>query len=116
MINIKFEGAKKYITDLIKGIDDTIKVEYEYKFDKQRRYRSDIMVPDLRLAIEIDGGIYKSRSGHSSISGLIRDINKNNYYCMNKIFCLRFTYDMVYDGTAAPIIIHTINQLLNEEV
>jgi hypothetical protein len=55
-----------------------------YKEDKKgaRPLRADLANPELKIAIEIEGGIY-GLGGHSSITGIIRDIKKNNAYVSN---------------------------------
>lgn len=44
-----------------------------------RRLEIDFCWPDIRLAVECQGGIFaKERSGHSNIPGMKRDMEKNN--------------------------------------
>lgn len=50
----------------------------EYVFSTVRSYRFDWAIPDLKIAAEYDGGIYQSKSGHRSKSGVQRDIEKGN--------------------------------------
>lgn len=57
----------------------------EFYFSTQRLYRVDYAIPisqdekHLKIAIEVDGGIYaKGNSGHSSGTGIKRDMDKNN--------------------------------------
>lgn len=50
----------------------------EYVFSTVRAYRFDWAIPDLKIAAEYDGGIYQSKSGHRSKSGVQRDIEKGN--------------------------------------
>jgi len=49
----------------------------EYKFHKDRRWRLDYAWPDVKLAVEIEGGVY-NYGGHNSISGFKKDIDKYN--------------------------------------
>lgn len=55
--------------------------EAEVRFDKIRKYRFDYAYPNIKLAIEIEGGIY-SRQSHGSITGILRDIEKYNLATM----------------------------------
>jgi very-short-patch-repair endonuclease len=47
----------------------------EYKFHPTRRWRFDYCYPDLRIAIEIEGGVY-TKGAHGSITGILRDVEK----------------------------------------
>ena len=62
-------------------IEQTLKlrVEAEYRFHPVRRFRFDFAIPDLKIAIEIEGGIFaKARLGHSSGLGIKKDMEKYN--------------------------------------
>lgn len=50
----------------------------EYRFDKKRRYRWDFCHLDSMVAIEIQGGVWMKKSGHSGGTGTIDDYKK---YC-----------------------------------
>lgn len=63
--------------------------EQEYKFHPERKWRFDFAYPEVKLAIEVEGGIYgqgkrcptcKQRKllNHGSISGIKRDLDKYN--------------------------------------
>ena len=62
----------------------------EYKFCPDRKYRADYAIPDWRLLIEIEGGIYNKKA-HGSITGILRDIEKYNLAAVHRYFVLRFT-------------------------
>ena len=47
----------------------------EFKFLEERKFRFDYAIPDLKIAIEQEGGVY-TRGAHGSISGILRDIEK----------------------------------------
>lgn len=49
----------------------------EYKFHTTRKWRIDFAFPCIKLAIEIEGGIYK-RGRHTRPIGFIKDIEKYN--------------------------------------
>jgi hypothetical protein len=55
--------------------------EYEYRFaaDAGRRWRSDIAFPDVRVAIEIDGGIWVY-GRHNRAASMLSDLEKGNAY------------------------------------
>ncbi|MBE8712535.1 hypothetical protein [Sphingobacterium hungaricum] len=51
----------------------------EFYFCTERQFRIDYAIPELKIAIEQEGGIWmKGNSGHSSGSGIARDMEKNN--------------------------------------
>jgi very-short-patch-repair endonuclease len=51
----------------------------EYRFHHTRHWRLDFAWPEVKLALEVEGGTYMTTaSGHRSISGLARDLAKYN--------------------------------------
>lgn len=51
----------------------------EFHFSIERNYRLDYAIPEFKIAIEVDGGIWlKGNSGHSSGTGIKRDMEKGN--------------------------------------
>ena len=51
--------------------------EREYRFDAKRRFRFDFAWPEIKLAVEINGGIWTLKPSHSR-AGHIRDMEKLN--------------------------------------
>lgn len=67
-----------------------LQVKTEYAFLKGRRYRFDICIPELKLAIEYEGIVaYKSR--HTSITGYSNDTIKYNLAVAEGWTVLRYT-------------------------
>ncbi len=51
----------------------------EFYFSTDRQYRLDYAIPELKIGIEVNGGIWaKGNSGHSSGKGIMRDYDKSN--------------------------------------
>jgi hypothetical protein len=50
----------------------------ELQFDPVRKWRWDYAIPAEKIAIEFNGGMFMDKSGHSSVSGLLRDSEKQN--------------------------------------
>lgn len=78
-----------------------INLKTEYYFDRagkyiegasDRDYRLDYAFPALKIGIEMDGGLSNPESGHRSISGIMRDMEKTNRASMNKWYYFRFSY------------------------
>lgn len=94
-INIKnneqMHPFKTYLCSL--GYD----VWIEYQFCRERRFRIDFAIVDLKIAIEIDGGIWmRGRSGHSSGSGIKRDQEKTTLLSAYGWKVMRITPDQQY--------------------
>ena len=63
----------------------------EYKFHAKRKWRLDYAWPDIRLAVEIEGGVWKEGGGrHNRASGFIADIDKYNMLVEEEWFLLRY--------------------------
>jgi len=84
--------VKKYsknIPDYPKAIKEAlrqlgIEAVSEYRFCHERRFRFDLAIPALKIAIEVNGGSFKKgNSGHSSGKGIIRDAKKANLAVMH---------------------------------
>ena len=74
--------------------------EREVQFHPIRKWRWDYTLPEHRISIEIEGGFYRGISGHSSITGIQRDIDKHNHGVMLGWRTLRFSTADVLRGRA----------------
>jgi very-short-patch-repair endonuclease len=81
-----------------------IKVEREYRFCPDRRWRFDFAVPEKFIGIEIEGGTWAS-GRHNRGAGYEKDLEKYNTAVRLGYRVLRYTTSMVMAGTA-------INELL----
>lgn len=84
--------------------------EREYRFAPPRRYRADFAYPDRMLLIEVEGGVW-TRGRHTRGKGYQDDCYKYNLATIMGFRVLRFTGEMVKDGTA----LNTIEEMLNEK-
>lgn len=66
------------------------KAEREYKFLEKRKFRFDIAIPELKIAIEFEGGVF-SKGRHIRASGYIKDCQKYNLAVVNGWRLLRYT-------------------------
>lgn len=52
--------------------------DYEYAYINSRKFRLDIAWVPEKIGIEVQGGIYRYKPSHTSASGILRDMEKNN--------------------------------------
>jgi len=77
---IDAKTAKWYLESEIKDIQWV----FEHRFHPKRRWRFDMANIENKIAIEIEGGIFSKGNGqkgsgaHSSVTGILRDIEKYN--------------------------------------
>lgn len=69
----------------------------EYMFHPRRKWRFDFYFPSHRLAVEVEGG---AGGRHQRIGGFVGDCHKYNAAALMGITVLRYTTQMVIDGTA----------------
>jgi very-short-patch-repair endonuclease len=50
----------------------------EHKFHPLRKYKFDFAFPDIKIAVEYEGGLFMQRGGHNSPAGIQRDVEKYN--------------------------------------
>lgn len=67
----------------------------EYKFHPVRRFKFDFAYPDVKVAVEIEGGIFTG-GAHGSASGILRDIEKYNLAAVNGWIVYRVPTKDVY--------------------
>lgn len=69
----------------------------EYTFHPTRKWRFDYCwpAPDKKLAVEIEGAVFIPGKGHSSGSGITKDIEKYNAATLLGFRILRFTTTML---------------------
>jgi very-short-patch-repair endonuclease len=64
-------------------------LEKEYRFHSERRWRVDYAFPDIKLAIEIEGGVWV-KGRHISPQGFIKDMEKYNALTEAGWYLLRY--------------------------
>lgn len=88
-------------------------VEKEYRFHPERKWRFDYAIPDLKIAIEIDGGVWIN-GRHNRASGYIKDMQKFNIAASLGWLILKFTPEEMFKITTLDIISQTIRNRENE--
>lgn len=72
----------------------------QFAFHPTRRYRADLAYPPEHLLIEVDGGIWLQRGGHTTGTGYQRDRERDCEAVALGYTVLRVTPAMVKRGTA----------------
>lgn len=81
-----------------------LKPEREYRFHPSRKWRFDFAWPDVKLALEVEGGTAAGKGRHSHGDGFVRDCQKYNAAALLGWRVLRFTTSMVKSGEAIDTI------------
>jgi very-short-patch-repair endonuclease len=81
----------------------------EYAFHPTRRWRFDLAWPEIKLAAEIEGGVWVG-GRHNTGSGYTEDCIKYNEAVLLGWRVLRFTPDMIQSGRAIEYIEMALEQ------
>jgi very-short-patch-repair endonuclease len=81
------------------------RAEFEYRFHSRRRWRFDMAYPTVRLAIEVEGGVW-SLGRHTRPSGFMADMEKYNTATTDGWHVLRFTPNQLLDLSTVECILH----------
>lgn len=93
---VKESSAKRYENHLLAQIREHAfkEPEREYRFHRDRKWRFDFAYPAIRLAIEVEGGIW-SGGRHTRGSGFEADCEKYNEAAAAGWRVIRFTPGMI---------------------
>lgn len=83
---------------------------YEYKFHPTRHWRFDFAWPELKLALEIEGGT-RINGRHNRHKGYEADCEKYNEAQLMGWIVLRVTSEMVNDGRALRLIERALKEI-----
>jgi very-short-patch-repair endonuclease len=84
----------------IRELSKFLRIEYEFRFHGGRQWKADVYLPDLKLLIECDGGLYPGGKGHKRGDALADDYMKQNVAQMLGYRLLRFSNQQVAQGEA----------------
>lgn len=87
-----------------------VKIEKEYRFCPERKWRFDYAIPEKMLAIEIEGGVWQY-GRHNRAGGFLKDMEKYNKAAELGWRILRFTPDQITTTRA----INTIRKALEKK-
>lgn len=79
-------------------------------FPKKRQWRFDFAWPEIKLAAELDGGLFRPMSGHRSPMGLTADRTKDSVAQLQGWMVLRFTELHFREGIVEPIMNEAFRQ------
>jgi hypothetical protein len=77
--------------------------EREFRFAPPRRWRFDLAWPQRKLSVEVEGGTWV-QGRHTRGAGMRGDCEKYNAAVLDGWRVLRFTSDMIRDGSALGIV------------
>lgn len=100
------EAALLYIVRVL-GLPEPVR---EYQFHPERKWRFDCCWPDLMLAVEVEGGIWR-RGRHTRGAGYENDCEKYNQASLMGWTVLRFTSTMLSSGMAADTLEQAFKRL-----
>lgn len=86
-----------------------LRFEREWQFLLTRKWRFDFAFPDIKLAIEIEGGIWRG-GRHSRGTGFENDCWKYNAAIKDGWRVLRYSTAMVMGGTAINDVLEILNR------
>ena len=89
-----------------------IECSKEYKFHPTRKWRFDYAIPEHKIAIEVDGGVWVN-GRHNRASGYIKDLEKFNAAGSMGWTVLKFTPNELYKGATFDLIKETVKNIKN---
>lgn len=95
---------KRYLETELPGVE----VVKELPFHDARKWRFDYAMPSVKVAIEIDGGVWEY-GRHNRPQGYINDMEKLNTAASMGWLVLRFTTDDRLKAATLELIRNTVN-------
>lgn len=77
--------------------------EREYRFHPIRKWRFDLAWPDLKIAAEVEGGVW-TKGRHTRGAGFIKDCQKYNAAAELGWFVYRFPGALISSGEAIAVL------------
>ena len=72
----------------------------EFRFHPERKWRFDFAWPDRKIAVEVEGGVFLPKGGHTTGVGYTKNCEKYNAAALLGWVVLRYTSAMVREGVA----------------
>jgi very-short-patch-repair endonuclease len=112
---------------IVKIFKTTFKTEVvsEYKFCDTRKWKFDFYIPKYKIAIEVEGGVYKKRTykdkngrlitvqggRHNSAKGFLNDMEKYNAASLLGYTLFRFTHENLITSYCLDMISMYISEI-----
>jgi hypothetical protein len=77
--------------------------EPEYRFDPSRRWRFDWVWKDKKLALEVEGGVWRG-GRHTNPKGFLSDLEKYNAAALQGWCVIRCTPQMIFKGEVIALL------------
>lgn len=119
-LNIRNKAKQNDMFMLLVKIELDLDVWPEFHFTLEKQYRFDYAIPvstnllSLKIAVEVEGGIWaKGNSGHSSGTGITRDMQKSTLANVNGWTLIRCTPTDIKDepGKIIDLIKKSVTQI-----
>lgn len=78
--------------------------EREFRFHPSRKWRFDVAIPELKIALEVEGGVFV-RGRHVRPTGFLKDMEKYNEATLLGWRVFRCTWKEVGNGEALKLLI-----------
>lgn len=88
--------------------------ESEQRLIPGRRFRCDFVWRDARIVLEVQGGIWLKRGGHSGGKAQLDDMEKINLLQLNGFRVLQVTPKQVIDGTLQALLARVFSDKIAE--
>ena len=82
----------------------------EHVYVPGRKFRADFAWPAPRLLLEVQGGVFSGKSGHSGIAGILRDCDRANAAAVAGWRVLRVTAAHLRSGEALRVLLAALQQ------
>ena len=79
----------------------------EYKFHPTRKWRFDYCIPEIKVAIEVEGGIW-TQGRHIRPKGMLGDMDKYNAAAIMGYKVLRVTPDTLFNLSTFEMIVQSV--------
>lgn len=102
--------AELYLHDQLLHVPEIWDWEREYCFYPTRKWRFDFAFPEIKVAVEIEGGTAAGKSRHTRPAGFEKDCEKYNTAACDGWLVLRFTTRQVISSEALPVILKLLER------
>lgn len=99
---------------LLCNSDLKVKCIKEHRFHPPRLWRFDYAIPDFKIALEVEGGVW-TQGRHTRPQGFLRDIEKYNTATLDGWRVFRTVPNRLYSRDTIIMLKNAINFVQNEQ-